>query len=247
MGFEVDEHEPQHLVRLLDLAINDLEMKPLNVTGWADYRYTTNTPCFCHKSYIFNCERKTWADLCAGVDEIEIQLAKQLDRWPGVHHRLYIEGVAEPAMKGVLLYTKDQGRNQMRAGLRGEQQGSYKRIINWLHQAGKYWEIVHTPTMDATAITIAANYEADQEDEESHHTFHRMFKEYNYKYNPHAAFLLNTSGTVRMGTSQAEALANKFGTYWKAIHADPEEWFSMSGIGEGTARRFMNGLGRTDV
>lgn len=242
---QADETEPQEVLRLLDQKY-DLDVGPWNKAGWADYHYT-GVPCFCHGSSEYNCERKTWGDLSNGIEDIEMQLANQMDKHPGIHHRLLIEGIAEPAAKGLLLYTKAQGQNVFRAGLRGEKVQQYKSIMAWLHQVGKYWEVVWTPSMAATAITVAAFYDGDQVQEESHGTFHRIFKQYDYRADPQAVRIMGAAADVPLGPVRAEAVAKHFGTAYRAYTGSVSEWVKVPGIGEVLARKYLRGLGRGDV
>src|SRR5262245_47379894 len=109
--FQADEHEPVEILRLLEPAlIGGIEQMPLNAQGWADYLWTGEA-CFCHQSSIYNTERKTWQDLGNGIEEIEAQLLNQLQTHPNVHHTLIVEGVVEPAMRGLYFYTKNPGQN----------------------------------------------------------------------------------------------------------------------------------------
>lgn len=245
MPFEADYHEPPDILRMLEPAIVDMEVKALNAEGWADYRYDA-APCFCHESTVFNCERKTWGDLTNGIEEIEEQLGRQLDAHPGVHHRLYIEGVAEPAVQGIYLYTQAKGQSVMKAGLKGNKSQTYKNIMAWLHQVGKYWEVVWTNSYSGTASTIVAHYNADQDFEDSHKTFHRYFKERHFNMDPQVAKVLGAA-PKGFGPEAAAAVVKRFGTAWRAFKAEPEEWMTIPGIGEITARKYLRELGRGDA
>ncbi len=245
MSFDVDHHEPPIIISMLDLAIPDLEVKGLNQEGWADYRYDA-AECFCHGSTIYNTERKTWDDLVGGIEEIEVQLGNQLDKHPGVHSRLIIEGVAEPAFKGINIYRMAQGKNVMSGTLKGSQQQTFKHIVSWVHQVAKYWEVVYTNSYASTASVLAAYYSADQTPEEGHKTFHRMFKERHWQMDPQAEKILGAA-PKGFGEQRALAVAKHFGTAWRAFKAEPEEWMQIDGIGEVLARGYLRGLGRPDA
>lgn len=241
----VDVHEPPEIVRLLDMA-TEIEVSNWNMEGWADYSYEAE-PCYCHDSTIYNVERKTWNDLASGLEEIEEQLGRQMDLHGKAHNRLLIEGMAEPAPKGVVIYRLDRGRANISGKTWGDRQGAYESISNWLAQVGKYWEVVHTSTYAGTAIAIAARYKADCVLEEYHKTFHRMFKQRNYDKNPQAEIILNASGATRFGPSDALRVAQFFGTAIRAWKASPEEWMKIPGIGRTTAINYLRGIGRGDV
>lgn len=242
---EVDEHEPLEIVRLLEPTL-DVDLKSLNANGWADYKYT-GEECFCHGSTIYNVERKTWDDLSNGIESVEEQLGNQMRLHPDVHSTLIIEGVAEPAIRGILVYRKMPGQNAFRSGLRGNRTQAFKSVRAWLRQVKKYWDVVFTYSMADTAVTVQAMYEADQKEEDQHSTFKRVFKDYSYRANPQVQRVLGASGEVRFGPVQAEAVVKKFGTAWRAFKAEPEEWMQIPGIGEITARQYLRGLGRGDV
>lgn len=246
-NFKADFHEPSEILSRLEQVafLQDLEVSALNDSGWADYYYT-GSPCYCHNSTEYNCERKTWRDLL-DLESVEAQLQNQLIKHPTAHHRFYLEGVAEPAVKGIYLYSKAQGQNVFRAGLIGERQQTYKQITNWLHQIGKYWEVVQTASMAGTANAIAANYEADQREENSHGTLKRMFKPYDYHPDPQVMRIMGGAGDVPVGPKLAEAIIKKFGTSYRAWKAPMEEWLEVPGIGNKLATNYLRGIGRGDV
>lgn len=241
----VDLHEPPEIVRLLDMAA-EIEVANWNMDGWADYSYEAE-PCYCHNSTTVNVERKTWDDLNNGLEEIEEQLGRQMDLHPGVHQRLHIEGISEPAPKGVTIWRPDRGQATIRGKSFGDRQGAYQSISNWLAQVGKYWEVTFSSTYAGTATTIAARYKADQVLEEEHKTFLRMFKKRTYNKNPQAEIILNASGGTRFGPLDAEKVAQFFGTAIRAWKASPEEWCKVPGIGRVTAVNYLRGIGRGDV
>lgn len=245
MTFLADEHEPQEILRLLEPAIKDFDVTNLNAVGWPDYRYE-GEPCYCHESTIYMVERKTWDDLVNDLNGVEEQLGRQLDLHPGVHAKFYVEGVVEPAHKGLLVYKKQAG-NVFRAGLRGNQQNTYASIAAWLKQVKKYWDLTMTSSAAETAISLAMDFNGDNKAEESHGTFHRMFKTRNYQLNEQADRILGASGSLRFGPVQAEAVQKRFLTSWRAFKAHPEEWMEIPGIGESTARQYLRGIGRPDV
>lgn len=241
---DYDESEPQEIVRMVSMAL-ETEPRELNIHGWADYYYT-GVKCYCHGSHEYNTERKTWRDLLS-LEDVETQLQRQMTLHPGVHHRLIIEGAIEPAAKGVLIYTKQQGKNAMFAGNIGERSSAFKGIYSWLRQIGKYWEIIPTSTMAGTAGALVALYAADQVEEEEHQTLRRMFKEYHYTPNAQAAIILGASGKVKIGPAKAEAIAKHFGTAWRAFKAPMEEWVKVPGIGKALATEYLRSIGRPDV
>lgn len=241
-----DEHEPAEILRLLGQVKDiDLDVKPLNSKGWADYFYTAEF-CHCHEACEYNTERKTFSDLVHGIDEIEVQLAWQMEQHPYVHNRLIIEGVIEPAVKGVYLYRKQFGKNVFTAGLQGTQAGEYSKIIGWLHQVSKYWEVVYSPSMASTAMIIASYFKADQVPDDEHDTFHRTFKSRNYHVDEQVLKIMN-AGPKGFGPKAAEAVKARFGTAWRAWKAPLDEWLEVPGIGKLTAQKYLREIGRGDV
>lgn len=244
MTFRADNTEPSEITRLIGM-VKDLDVCALNKEGWADYYYDGEF-CFCHSSNEYNNERKTWDDLTNGIEEIEMQLANQLMLHPHAHNRLWIEGVVEPSANGIYVYRKAPGKNEYRAGLKGTQTQTYRKIIAWLHQVSKFWDVVYTNSMPSTAMGLVAYYDADQVPEEGHQTFHRVFKEFNYQVDPQVQKILN-AGPKGFGVKAAESVAKHFGTAWRAWKSEPEEWMLIPGIGESTARKYLREMGRGDV
>lgn len=246
MTFKADVHEPSIILQLLGQIEEFDGESNLNQEGWADYYYT-GEECYCHESWEYNVERKTWTDLL-GLESVEEQLQNQLTKHPSVHNRLIIEGVAEPAVKGIYIYDKMQGQNNYKARLLGERQQSYKQIVSWLHQIGKYWDVKFTNSMTATAITLVANYEADNQLEESHLTLKRTFKPYYYRTDPQEARIMGMAGSdVPIGPKTARALREHFGTAWRVAKASPEELMQVKGMGKKLAVDLLRGIGRGDI
>lgn len=245
--FKGDQSEPQDILRALSMLHNaDFEVHPLNAEGWADYVHD-GVECFCHGSFTYNTERKTWGDLANGVEDIEEQLARQVRLHPNAHHRLIIEGVAEPAAQGLLVYSKAAGKNVFMGGLKGYRGASYKSIVGWLAQVRKSWEVVYSTSMAASAIQLGEWYSGDQINEDAHTTFKRMFKSVDYSVNPQAQRILGAAGEVRVGPKTAEAIAARFGTAWRAFKAPIDEWVTIPGVGYKTAQEYLRGIGRGDV
>jgi hypothetical protein len=245
IGFSGDEHEPQEILRLLEHTVKPFDIRDHIHLGLPDYVYS-GQPCYCHNSEWFITERKTWDDVVNDLPGVEKQLSHYMEMYPEVHKKFYLEGVVEPAMKGILVYKKAQS-NMFRAGLRGSQQNTYAAIASWLHQVKKYWDVTQTSSQAETAMCLALDYAADNKVEESHNTFMRMFKERQWKMNPQAELILGASGAVKFGPERAEAVAKHFYTAWRAWKAQPEEWMQIPGIGESTARQYLRNIGRSDV
>lgn len=245
MTFKADVHEPSIIFQLLGQIEEFDGESNLNQEGWADYYYT-GEECYCHGSGEYNIERKTWSDLL-DLSSIEEQLQNQLTKHTNCHNRLIIEGVAEPAVKGIYIYDKAQGQNNYRAKLLGERQQSYKQIVSWLHQIGKYWDVKFTNSMMATAITLVANYEADNQLEESHLTLKRTFKPYYYRTDPQEARIMGVAGDVPIGPKTAKALREEFGTVWRLLKADPKEIMKVKGMGPKLTLDLLRACGRGDV
>jgi len=246
MGMRVDTHEPPEIRRLLAQTFGvEYEEGNINAEGWADFIYD-GEKCYCHSSTVYNTERKTWRDLL-NLNDIEKQLGRQMDLHPGVHQRLLIEGLAEPAPHGLYIYKSSGGTGAIRPENLGEGSGVYNQIQGWLHQIAKYWEVVYTTSYYATAITISTLYRADNKPEEKHTTLARMFKERNYKLNPQADRILGASGDVPFGEQSAIKVAKRFGTPWRAFKASPQEWAEIPGMGLVIPTRYLRGIGRPDV
>lgn len=245
MTFKADVHEPSIILQLLGQIEEFDGESNLNQEGWADYYYT-GEKCYCHESGEYNIERKTWLDLLS-LEEVEAQLQNQLTKHPNVHNMLKIEGVSEPAVRGIYIYDKMQGQNNFKARLMGERQQSYKQIKSWLHQIKKYWDVDYTNSMMGTAITLVSDYAADNQLEESHLTLKRTFKPYYYRTDPQEARIMGVAGDVPIGPKTAKALREEFGTVWRLLKADPKEIMKVKGMGPKLTLDLLRACGRGDV
>src|SRR5713101_2028017 len=82
-----DVHEPDNIVLLIQQAV-PAPTQALNEQVWGDYKWEG---VFGH---IHHWERKTWNELCAGLESIEDQLRREQQAHPDATLGLIIEGVA---------------------------------------------------------------------------------------------------------------------------------------------------------
>lgn len=235
---EIDNHEAMEVVRLISPAV-DVEIAPLNSQGWADYRWRD-----INKQWV-QLERKTVSDLLSTAD-IEEQLREQKQRNPDAELRLLIEGVIEPAPTGVIIYSRQGGRNAFAGKYMGTQAGLFKRIAGWEYQVQKFAEVYYSSSWAASAAKIVEMYQNDQE--ESHSTFRRHFKPMIWHPNPQVKKLLGlASNDTGIGVQLAERLIAKFGTVWNVASAQPMEIAEVTGISQLGAKKFLQAIGRMDV
>lgn len=241
VGLKVDNHEPADIQRALDLPILGMEVLNLNDMGYADYCWW-GTDGILHQF-----ERKTWKDLVSGWDSVEYQLREEHQRNPDARLSLILEGVAEPAPRGVIVYYRRQGQNAMFGKVEGTQPGLYKKIVNGLYGMGEFLEVFTTPTMAATITALSSWYQHDQEDE--HSIFRRHLKQINWNPNRHVAALMGLAqNDTGLGPTRCEDLINEYGTVWNVIHENPAVVGSMvKGISSDAIRNLQRKIGRPDV
>lgn len=237
---EVDTHEPLDLVRLLDQA-HEVEVKPLNELGWADFRWMG--------AYKYsNLERKTWRDIAQGADSVEEQLSHHLKNHPECINRLLIEGAIEPDMKGVLVYNRMSGKNIMTPFQVGNQPGQFKKIMGQVAGWSEYIEVFYSASYAASAILLSELYSRDNKPDEEKNTFRRYFKHIDWNPNPQVSRMLGMAlNDTGLGPTRVESIIKEYGTVWNAIHATPADWARIPGIGVATARDFMRKIGRPDA
>ena len=238
--FGIDIAEPPEALPLLSPVI-PCAVQPLNSQGYADYLWTG-------VEGRQQAERKTWYDLAekGNLDNIENQLRRQQQAHPEVRLILVVEGVAVPSAGGTTIFkeTTKGKRHLFYAGksyFLGPAQGAYA----WLYEVGKYIEIHHTPTFNATCTLLAAFYKADQK--EGHTTFLRYLKEMTFHPNPMVQRLMGMGSHLGIGAVRAEALIKRFGTVLNVAQASPEALAAVEGMGKTGAIKFLRGIGRPDV
>lgn len=244
---EIDQHEPLEVARFLEPVV-EIEIKPLNEVGWADYRWTGEALADSPLG-VYHHERKLWQDLVGGLDEVEDLLRRQHQSHPEAKHRLIIEGGGiEPAPRGVLVYYRPQGKSMMLSKLMGNQAGLYKRIMGWIAEVQRYIEIYQSVSIAATATLLHELYQHDQKPEEDRTTFRRHSKRINWNPNPQVARLLGmTLNDVGWGVVTCEELIKDRGTVWNITSASPQTLALTRGVSVNSAREFLRKIGRGDV
>ena len=241
---QVDVNEPiSDIVPLLGQTGIPLDITPLNVNGYADYRWTK----WDGKSK--QVERKTWGEILTNPDHIEEQLLRHLTKNPDTELVFMVEGMAQQSAVGSVL-------------IRPSRQGIFvkdhtystrmKRVYSLLYAASKYVEIMYTTTIIESATCLVAMYEYDQK--ETHETFNRHIKQTSFTPDARVTTLMGMSSGL--GDKRATALIREFGTPWAIIsagwHGEPqipsiEGLTIVEGIGMGIVGNLLRGIGRPDV
>lgn len=234
----MDSNEPLQMLGMLQQSV-PTELKNLNLDGWADYRWED------HNHALVHAERKTWRDLCVGLDSIEDQLRREQQAHRDSRLILLVEGVAVPGMMGTVVYSKARGAKRDVFYASREENARYSQIIAWLYQVGKYLEVIQTPTMEATAKAIVSLHQNDQK--EDHSTFHRYMRLMDWHPNPQIEGMIALGRGVGIGAAKAEALIKRFGTIYNVITAKPEQLQGVAGLGRTNSIRLLRKVGRTDV
>lgn len=240
-GMKVDNKEPADMQRGLDVPILSMEVMDLNSLGFGDYLW------YDHHDEIQHFERKTWEDAARDWDSIEDQLRREKQAHPDARLHLILEGVAEPAPNGIIIYRRQQGRNIMLGQQVGKQPGLYKKITGGLYGMSEFLDVHFTASMAASMSALSEWYQYDQKEE--HSLFRRHLKMIDWNPNRHVAALMGMAqNDTGLGVQRCEDLINEYGTVWNVIHEDPGMVGAMvRGISADTIRNLDRKIGRPDV
>lgn len=239
----IDTNEPiSDIVPLIGQSV-ELGIQPLNVAGYADYKWTK------HDGTEKQVERKTWPELLSNPDHIEEQLLRHLNKNPTIELVFMLEGMVQQGEIGT--YTIRNSRSGVWA-----KDHTYtvrlKRVYSLLYAASKYVEIMHTSSIVESATCLVAMYEYDSKP--SHEMFNRHIKQTTFNPNPLVTTLMGMSNGL--GDKRATALIEEYGTPWNIVSAGwtgtpviptVEGLTLVPGIGMGVITNLLRGIGRPDV
>lgn len=234
MTIMLDRMEPIEIENLIAQS-TDVMRTGLNANGLADYVWFA---CDGHRIQV---ERKQTGELLASLDAVEEQLQRELQN--GVEETiLLIEGVCEPIF-GLKIATQTWHRAKNKNALVPSRAFNcsytgYKAWQNQLDKAGV--TIVETFDYTATAMTLVALYQNSQKTE--HRTLRRYIKDRIYvkSKNPHVISLMGLKGGG-LGEERAEAIIDRYGTFWYAMSQSAEE-LAETLVGEESKQRRL-GMG----
>lgn len=237
----IDTHEPYELVHHIMNAIKEAEFSELNREGYADYKWLVKATAT-YRQF----ERKTWKDLFTSLDDVEYLLFRQMQAHPDVEPGLLVEGVIRPHPQGAVMMKPPKAKSSDILVPSGILYGNLHKIKAWLNQVSEYMRIQYTTDYMDTAISLAAWYDNDQK--ESHNTFHRHMKKVQFTPNPQVSRLLGLAhNDTGIGITLAERLIGKFGTAYGVASARPEDIAVVDGISVTGARNFLRKIGRPDI
>ena len=92
----VDQFEPSNIVQLLKQSLPVITYPcSLNARGYADYMWKM------WDGLLEQAERKQVNEIIGDMNGVEDQIRQQLQRHPEIDHWLIVEGIVEPAMRGL--------------------------------------------------------------------------------------------------------------------------------------------------
>lgn len=238
-GMKVDNHEPLDMKNGLDVPNLSMEVMDLNLLGYADYLW------YDYQDEIQQFERKTWEDLARDWDSVEDLLRREKQAHPEARLHLLIEGVAEPAPNGIMVYKR---RGAVLTGYQvGKQPGLYKKIIGGLYGMGDFVEVIPTSSPAGSISALSEMYQYDQKEE--HSIFRRHLKMIDWSPNRHVGALMGLAqNDTGLGVQRCEDLIAEYGTVWNVIHEDPDLVGAMvKGVSGNTIKTLLRKIGRPNV
>ena len=240
--FEIDVNEPKELIPLMSTVV-PTTVQPLNVQGYADYRWTK------YDGKQRQVERKTWGELLANVEHVEEQLQRHLTKNPDIELVFMLEGMAIQGELGtVTLNPTTNGRiytlgRRYAARLNG--------IYSWLFEVSNFLTVIQTTGLRESSIALASMFTHDQKP--SHSTFKRHIKQVAVSPNPMVTTLMGAS--QGLGDKRATQLISYAGTPWNiwsagycehSLYKDKYEFTKLDGIGNGVLDNVYRTIGRPD-
>jgi len=211
----IDVFEPQLIEDLLSqsLSVNRI---PLNSHGYADYLWHGID------NHIIQVERKQIDEILGGMDRIEEQLRKEMQK--AEENILLWEGTFEPIAGTKSACHSFRKAKDGRIMIPGHKyHTSYAGVQAWFYQLDKAgWTIVNTIDQVATSVTLVALYNSSQKAE--HTTLLRYIKQKIYPPtpNPYVETLMGIKG-ASIGGEIAQALIERYGTPWYTFQQSAED------------------------
>lgn len=259
MTLSIDSHEDIELQTLLQQLV-PVQRDRLNDAGYGDFLWAN------YAGELTTWEGKQVGEALAGLDAVEEQLMRQINKGLAHHYGLIIRGVAIPHKDGIAI-----GKWVSRGGAPLLVEGrvirsSYSGWRAWLHRLRQMGlDVREVPSTEAMAVELAAAYLNDQE--EHHRTLNRHIAVKPFALNPQpdVLSLMGLQG-AGLGEELATALvgrivdpttgevifAGKYRTLWEVFHADPTDIAitklrsGKRSVGPAAAERLMTALGRVE-
>lgn len=238
----VDQFEPTNIVQLLRQSLPVVTFPhPLNARGYADYMWKM------WDGMLEQAERKQANEIIRDMNGVEDQIRQQLQRHPEIVHWLIVEGIVEPAMRGLWTLKSKPYKGQSPEMVKYEPDRNHKavpfvRYEGWLTGVERMGvRVRRTNDFSGTAMVLAGMYKSGQT---ASTTFQRHLK-------PQIPFHPNQQVMTLMGAYEAEigpvlgeALVKEFGTVAKIIQLNPETIAEMiPRMGVPKARKLLQSFG----
>lgn len=241
--FEYDVNEPKDQIAILAQSV-PLIVAPLNVQGFADYRWKK------YDGKFKQVERKTWGEVLGNLDHQEEQLQRHLTKNPDIELVFMLEGmVAQTEFGTNIIQSTSNGRIY---SLGQRYNSRLSGIYAWLYEISNYLTVVQTHSIRESAVALTAMYNHDQKD--NHSTFKRHIKQVASSPNPMVTTLMGAS--QGLGDKRANELIKYAGTPWNiwsagfcehVAYSDKNEFTKLDGIGQGVLTNVYRSIGRPDV
>lgn len=240
--FVQDVNEPHEMIPLLAQVV-PINVKPLNVQGFADYKWTK------HDGKERQVERKTWGELLSNVEHVEEQLQRHLTKNPNIELVFLLEGMVVQGELGTTTLTSTNNNRIYTLGHRYAARLS--GIYSWLFEISNYLTVVQTTSLRESGIALTSMYTHDQKD--VHTTLQRHIKQVASNPNPMVTTLMGAS--QGLGDKRASQLIEYAGTPWNiwsagfcehSVYKDKYDFTKLDGIGRGIMDNIYRQLGRPD-
>ena len=242
--FLIDTNEPHEILPPLVQTITHAQLFPLNVNGYADYRWTKVD------GTMRQVERKTWGEILANPDKVEEQLQRHLTKNEDIDLVFMLEGMAIQTEMGVYGLKPTNNGRMFVPGHRYSTR--LARVYSLLFALTDYCTVFQTSGLNESATLLVSMYNHDQKTD--HHTLKRHIKQVDF--NPDSRITTLMGATPGLGDKRATSLINAFGTPWNIWSAgfkqqpviqDLSMLTQVDGIGNGIVTNIMRSIGRPDV
>lgn len=238
----VDQFEPNNIVQLLRQSLPVVTYPhPLNAQGYADYLWKTwNSTCE-------QCERKQATEIISDMNGVEDQIRQQLQRHPEIDHWLIVEGIVEPALRGLWTLKAKPYKGQSPEMVKYEPDRNHKAVPfekyeGWLTGIERMGvRVRRTNDYSGTAMVLAEMFKSSQT---ASTTFNRHLKPLIPFHPDPQVMTLMGAYKADIGPVLGEALVKEFDTVANIISLNPETIAELiPRMGVEKARKLLRSFG----
>lgn len=238
----VDQFEPNNIVQLLRQSLPVVTYPhPLNAQGYADYMWKM------WDGMLEQAERKQVGEIISDMNGVEDQIRQQLQRNPDIAHWLIVEGIVEPAIRGIWTLKPKPYKGQSPEMVKYEPDRNnkavpFERYEGWLTGVERMGvRVRRTNDYSGTALVLAEMYKSGQT---ASTTFNRHLKPLiPFHPNPQVMTLMGAY-KADIGPRLGEALIKEFDTVANIISLNPETIAELiPRMGEERARKLLRAFG----